>query len=173
MFAPAGRYAGLGDALDDAADGGDGPDPLYQQMHILALQIVHQRQIANTILNNVANADADVDWTALNQALQSIVNLKGQLVIASDAFKAAHPSDLTPFDNAILAVGDWANQVLSYLPNAIAAIPKAILDGLGNIAKDAGNSLLDASLPWLVLGGIGLFALTKVEKTRTYRKYAA
>ena len=166
------RRPGLGDALDDSTSVDTGADPLLQQLHSLAVQIIAQRNAANAILSNVSNADASVDWDGLNTALANIVSLQQQFKSVAAQRTAQNPYALSAFDNAILAVGDWAQATLNALPGAIAAVPDAIVNGLGKIVQNAGGAAFVASVPFLALAAAGVGLLLFAEKSRTVRKYA-
>lgn len=172
MFAPGRPHPrGLGDALDDSLDVDTGPDPLLQQLHALALQIVQQRNIANGILSNVSNADAEVDFGALDAALQRIVSLQQQFRAVAAQRTAQDPYALGAFDSAILAIGNWAQSTLDAIPAGIAAVPNAVVNGLAKIVQNAGGAALGAAVPFGLLAAAGVGLLLFAEKSRTVRKY--
>jgi len=168
--------AGLGDALDDAGNFDSGSDPLLNQLHGLALSIVAERAAANAILSKVSDADAEIsdsDWFNLSAHLANIVTLQQQFRAAAAQRTAQDPYALSVFDNAILAVGDWASGVLSWLPTAIAAVPNAVIDGLTKVVQNTGKDAAAALLPFgaIAVGLVGLLLLA--EKSHTVRRVAA
>lgn len=165
----------LGDVVDDVTGVDVGPDPLLQELQNLARMMVHQRALATTQINNIANADAEVDWGQLDMSLQSIRNYKRhfQEIAAQRSAETQQMYQLTGLDRVINDMAAWAESVLAYLPRAIAAIPNAILQGLGDIAKTGGEVVTGALVPWLIGGALVLAFVKQAETSRTYRAKVA
>lgn len=180
MYGTAGRR-GLGDTLDDVAvdDAGEyDQDPQLRQLHALAVLIATLRQTFNAYLNNAANADADFDpavLTQLGQQLQYYVAQFQQMRASIDRTTVTTYA-LSKADQALLDVGTWAQQVIAILPNAIAAVPNALLDAVGKVATNAGRNVAQSlAIPALIVGAlaIGVVAFVKsAERTRTGRALA-
>ena len=188
-------FPALGDAMDDYA-GGDplmnayAGDPALAQLHQIALIIVALRQQWESVLNAVANADSTVDPTALTDIateIQQEVVIFGQTRAQVNA-QTAKLYDLSPIDNAILDVGNWANGMLGILKQAGGAvlnlptdIANYVAQQLANIAKAAADAAhkaamaaLMAILPVVAIAGVALLLFVgQAEKTRTYRKLVA
>lgn len=79
-------------------------------------------------------------------------NLLPVFKLYRDRYHAAGAStlDLGSFDRFILDTGNWINASLAALPNAIAAVPKAISLGL-----------IKGAMPLLVVAGVFLLARKK------------
>lgn len=180
MYGTAQRF-GLGDALDDVAvDASEdyAQDPKLAQLHQLAVLIVALRQTFNNYLNAASNADADFDpatLTAIAQQLQSYVDqfrsLRGSIDHSTASMYA-----LSTADQAILDAGTWAQQALAALPNAIAAIPNALVNALGNIATNTGKQVAKSiAVPAALIGGgilAAIWLVKQAEQTRTGRALA-
>lgn len=163
----------LGDAMDAASEDDGSDDPLLHQLHQIALVIVSLRNQANMILSQVANADSTPDLDALTGLMQQIaVQVQNFRNVAAQR-QAQNPYALSSFDQAILDIGTWAQAVVQALPNALAAIPNALINAAAKIASNAGTAVLGASVPWLIGGGLVLMLVLQAEKSRTYRKAVA
>jgi hypothetical protein len=186
---------GLGDALDDYA-GGDtlanayAGDPALSQLHQLALVIVQLRDEANAQLNYAADADStDFDPNVLSAILAQIqteVAAFGTMRATINA-NTLKMYDLSPLDNAMLAIGGWAQSfanIVSTVVTTVGNLPTTTANYLSqqlqNIAaaaaaaaKAAAEGALKAIEPLLIAGGVVLVGLVifarEAEKTRTGR----
>jgi hypothetical protein len=67
-------------------------------------------------------------------------NLLSQFQELANEYRSRGASDMTPFDNFVLATGQWIQQSVDAIPNALAALPTGV--GLG---------LIKAALPFAAL----------------------
>lgn len=168
----------LGDSMDDGAAADPGNDPLLTQLHQLALLIVSLRQQADNLMNQVSDASNDtVDVNQLTAIMQQIAQYTAQFAQVAAQRTAQNPYALGWTDQAVLDVGNWAQGFLTALPNAVAALPNALVDAISQIVANAGKAAGNAISPWVIgavaLGAVVLFGARKAETTRTYRKYVA
>jgi hypothetical protein len=99
---------------------------LVQQMHAIATAIYQAKQ-----------RNDKVDAANLLTKFQELAN----------EYRARGASDLTPFDNFVLATGAWIEQSVDAIPNALAALPVAV--GSGLIKAAIPFALLYAGYLWL------------------------
>ena len=104
---------------------------LVQQMHAIAIAIYQAKQRGD-------KADA--------------ANLLVKFQQLADEFRARGTSDMTPFDNFVLATGDWIQTSVDALPAAIAALPTGI-----------GKGLIEAAIPFALLY-VGFLWLTSPRR---------
>ena len=105
---------GFGATVDTSRD-----TYLVQQMHAIATAIYQAKQ---------RNDKADA------------ANLLVKFEQLADEYRARGASDMTPFDNFINATGMWISQSVDAIPNALAALPLGI-----------GEGLLKAAVPFALL----------------------
>jgi hypothetical protein len=115
-----GTRSGDATPVTDAADA-----QMVQQLHSLALQINTAKQA-----NNVPE----------------VQRLLSQFRVLADHYREVGPIGVSPFDTFLLATQDWVQQSLNALPNAVAAVPLAI-----------GQGLLKAAIPFAVLAAGALY----------------
>lgn len=94
---------------------------LVQQLHALALAISQAKQRGD---------------------VQGVQNLLPSFQALADEYRERGPIGVSPFDKFLLATGEWVQQTLNALPNAVAAVPLAI-----------GQGLLKAAVPFALLAG--------------------
>lgn len=70
-----------------------------------------------------------------------VQNLLQRFRMLADEYESRGDSDMTAFDNFILATGDWIETSVDKIPQAIAALPYAV-----------GAGLIQGALPWALLG---------------------
>ena len=123
-------FARLGDAMDvvsgDDLSNAYASDPQLAQLHQIALLIVALRQEFNTVLNQIADASADVnpDYLAvLSQQISQYVDSFRALRATIDR-TTVNANALNAVDQAILDIGAWAQQTAAF----VARIPRAVLD---------------------------------------------
>ena len=186
------RRSGLGDALDVYAQGDTlsnayAADPALAQLHQLALLIVALRQQYDDVFAQIGDASVDVDPSVLQTIAAQIaqyVNTFGQLRGSVNA-ATTKQYDLSPIDNAMLAVAGWADSAASgakavagfvgglpadaanYVADQLSAIAAAAARVAGNAGKAAFGALLPVALGVgaLLLGAIAL--TSRAEQTRT------
>ena len=196
MYGGARRF-GLGDALDDYAQGDNlstayAADPAMQQLHQLALLIVDLRSQYDQVFASIADASADVDPNELiviAQQIQQYVARFAQLRGTINA-QTQQMFDLSPIDQAMLAVATWAQNagnLATQAGSAVLNLPTTVANYLAqqlaniaaagaNAAGKAAGSAFSAMAPILI--GVGLVALGAIaivgqaEKTRTGRALA-
>lgn len=109
---------------------GDVDTFLVRQMHALAIAIYDAKQ------RN--------DKTTVAALLERFKAL-------ADEYRARGAGDMTGTDRFILATGQWIEGVVTAIPSAISALPKAV-----------GSGLLQAALPFALLY-LGFIALKRVR----------
>lgn len=92
---------------------------LVRQMHAIAVAIYQAKQRGD-------KADA--------------ANLLTQFQELADEYRARGASDMTPFDNFVLATGQWISDSVDAIPSALAALPTAV-----------GSGLIQAAIPFALL----------------------
>lgn len=92
---------------------------LVQQMHALAIAIYQAKQRNDRI---------------------GVENLLAAFQQLADEYRARGATDMTSFDNFVLSVGNWVETSVDKIPQAIAALPKAV-----------GAGLIQAAIPFIVL----------------------
>lgn len=122
---------GLGDALTDAQTARQ--TFLVQQMHALSLALAQARQ-----------RNDKVDGAAL---------LKQFRALADEYTSEGAALDASAYNRVVLEAGNWINGAVDALPNAIAALPKAI-----------GAGLIQAAIPFVVLAGAYLLLRREFRK---------
>jgi len=155
------QWGTLGDAASDAQD-----QILMRQLHAIALTIYQAQQ-------DILAAQARGDTAYVRARLQDLQRMRGFFETTAAQLRGNDPLALSSVERFILAAGTWIDNSVRALPGAIAAIPNALISAIGDIGSHAGSSLLGAALPWLAVGALVLFAVTKAERTRTYRRYVA
>jgi hypothetical protein len=175
----------LGDVVEDAAAGipltGDPDEDLsLQELHALAQLMVQQRAIFEAELSHVSDADAVVDWEAMETAAANMVEVKRYMVQISAERGATNPYALSWIDNTLLAVGTWAQGTMHQLVGAPSAVigyvttlGQQVVTGTGAVLSAATTSALKALVPVFLLGGVVLYGVRQAERTRTYRRYVA
>lgn len=151
-------------------------DPLFNQIRALSHQMAPLQQSVNSIISSVSNADAPaVNMDLLASQVVTLAGLHAQFNQLVAQWKGQNPyaGDLQLATDYTAFLSAWARSVLDAIPGVIAAVPNAVVDGLGKIASNTGSVVFGALMPWLAVGGLVLFAVTQAEKTRTYRKVVA
>jgi len=116
---------------------------LLQQLHALAVSIYAAQQAAIQ-LSQTGQAAA-----ARTKVLE-VSSLRDQFQAVATQFQGNDPTTkLSWIESGLLSVGTWIEQALAALPGAIAALPKAI-----------GEGLLMGAVPW-VIGAVVAFWLMK------------
>lgn len=136
---------------------------LLTELHALALSIYQATQ-------DVLAAQARGDVSYVQARIQDVRRLRDIFATTSAQFTAKDPYALGAIDRFILGTGTWIEQSLRALPGAIAALPIALVDGLGRVAGSAGVSVLGGILPWVGLGLVVIWLVGKAEKTGTGRR---
>lgn len=113
----------------------------------------------------------DADTAANDPVYQSIL---AQLQSLTDQFTAAIRQ--RDAETAATCGGGGCVTLATYfgdLLSSVAQLPGVVLKAPGQAIGDVGAGLVGGIVPWVLLGGLVLVAVTQAEKTRTYRKLVA
>lgn len=132
----------------------------WKQLHALALATYQAQQRA------IALRRAGNEGAAFGQ-VQTVQTLRGLMGTKVAEIQTMTQDDLSPFDRIVLQVGDWVVAFLQALPATVAAIPNALVEGLGLIARKAGTEAGKALLP-VAIGAIAVLLLA--ERSSTVRR---
>lgn len=151
VISPYVGMVGLGQLATD-------PRAILAHLHGLAVAIYDAQQRART------NPAVE---------LQNVRNLLEQFQVVRQRFlqvsEAADPTQLGVVDRFILAVGEWIERSAQALPQAVSAIPRALVDAIGQ----TGWVAVKAVVPFLVIGFGLLYFVMQAERSRTVRRYVA
>lgn len=155
------HQAGPLNALSGVTDGTD--QVLLRQLHALALSLYQAQQ-------DVRAAQGRGDVAYATKRLEDVQRLRDLFQQTAAQFRSNDPELLTAMDRFILATANWIDQSLGALPNAVAAIPNAVVDGIGKMGVKLGMTAFQVSIPLLALGGLALWFLLRAEKSRIVRR---
>jgi len=158
------QQAGPVNALSGVSDATD--QVLLQRLHALALSLYQAQQ-------DVRNAQARGDIGYAGKRLEDVQRLRDLFQQTAAQFQSNDADLLGAVDQFILAAGTWIEQSVGHLPDAVAAIPNAIVEGIGKMGAKLGTTALQVAVPFLVLGGLALWFLSYAEKSRTVRRLVA
>lgn len=136
---------------------------LLTELHALALSIYQATQ-------DVLAAQVRGDFDYVQRRTQDVRRLRDIFQATSQQFTASDPYALGAIDRFILGTGTWIEQAVRALPGAIAALPIALVDGLGRVAGKAGWTVLGVSVPVILLALAAIYVVTQAEKTGTGRR---
>lgn len=121
---------------------------LLKQLHALAVSIYAAQQEA------VQLSRSGQPELARKRVLD-VSALRDQFQAVAEAFRKNDPSgtQLSWIESGLLSLGTWIEQSLAALPGAIAALPKAIGEGLAM-----------GAVPWVLLGLGALYFLGRARK---------
>lgn len=168
--------SGMGGASADlVTDTTPTGDPVFQQIRTLAHMMAPIQQRINRAVSGVSNADATVDMDSLAADVIQLQGMHAEFYNLVQQWKGANPyaHDLNLANDYLAFLADWAQGMIQAIPETIAAVPNAVVDGLGNIASHGGQVAFGAILPWLAVGGAVLVFLKYAEKSRTFNKVVA
>lgn len=157
MFQSGGPWNTLG-AVPGATD-----RALLTELHALALTIYQATQ-------DVLAAQARGDVVYVQRRIQDVERMRGIFQATSEQFAGNDSYALGAIDRFILGTGTWVAAALRALPGAIAALPIAIVQGVGKVAGVTGAVTFGALLPWVGAGLLVIWLVTKAEKTGTGRR---
>jgi len=140
---------------------------LLRQLHALALAIYQAQQ-------DIRAAQGRGDASYARARLLDLQRLRDLFQQTAAQFHSNDMELMSGIDRFILAAGTWIEQSMASLPGTLAAIPNAVIDGVGLIGRKVGEQggtiLLGASVPILLVGGMLVWFLLQAEKSRTVRR---
>lgn len=140
---------------------------LLRQLHALAQSIYQAQQ-------DIRAAQQRGDTSYAQARLVDLRRLRDLFQQKAAAFHSNDVELMGGIDRFILAAGTWIEQSMASLPGAIAAIPNAIVDGVGligrKVGEQGGSVLLGASVPVILVGGMLVWFLLQAERSRTVRR---
>ena len=154
-------------------------DPIYQQIRILSHQMAPIKQAVDAQLNNVANADATVDWQGLAQNILTLDAMHTDFNALVAQWKGSNPylKDLALAESWTAFMVEWARSTIQALPdlvtNATVGVVNTAVNGLGRIASNAGVVTFKAMIPFLAIGMVLILLVKQAETSRTWRKKVA
>ena len=154
-------------------------DPLFQQIRVLAHQMAPIQQAVNAQLNNVADADATVDWQGLAQNVLTLAAMHTDFNALVAQWQTTNPyaKDLALAESWTAFMVEWARATIQALPdlvtNATVGVVNTAVNGLGRIASNAGVVTFKAMIPFLAIGMVLILLVKQAETSRTWRKKVA
>jgi hypothetical protein len=157
-------------------------DPIYQQIRVLSHQMAPVKQAIDAQLNNVADADATVDWQGLAQNTLTLDAMHTDFNALVAQWKGSNPyiRDLALAESWTAFMVEWARSTIQALPdipamatNAVVGAVNTVVNGLGRIASNAGVVTFKAMIPFLAIGMVLILLVKQAETSRTWRKKVA